>query len=137
MNDKHVDWQVAEVAGTVIKNFTPVHIEKVSSLTAPAEADLTVTLVLAATNISDDTLPSTVMVGIVPVDIDDNQPATGVDNISIDAVSSDIGYQNKFWIMAPSGNASDGSPCSNAMKFKIPYSSPMEMEHSHPIGWST
>jgi hypothetical protein len=69
VNDKHADWQLADAEGTTIKNFYPVHIEKVSSLTAPPEKDLTVTLELAATNISDGALPSTVMVGLLPVDV--------------------------------------------------------------------
>jgi hypothetical protein len=69
VNDKHADWQLADAEGTTIKNFYPVHIEKVSSLTAPPETDLTVTLELAATNISDGALPSTVMVGLLPVEV--------------------------------------------------------------------
>jgi hypothetical protein len=69
VNDKHADWQLADAEGTTIKNFYPVHIEKVSSLTAPPEKDLTVTLELAATNISDDEKPSTVMVGLLPVEV--------------------------------------------------------------------
>jgi hypothetical protein len=69
VNDKHVDWQLADAEGTTIKNFYPVHIEKVSSLTAPPETDLTLTLELAATNISDGALPSTVMVGLLPVEV--------------------------------------------------------------------
>ncbi len=69
VNDKHADWQLAESNGTAIKNFYPAHIEKVSSLTAPPEKDLIVTLELAATNISDDEKPSTAMVGLLPVEI--------------------------------------------------------------------
>ena len=69
VNDKHADWQLAESNGTAIKNFYPAHIEKVSSLTAPPEKDLIVTLELAATNISDDEKPSTVMVGLLPVEV--------------------------------------------------------------------
>ncbi|MCE2960766.1 MAG: hypothetical protein ACK46A_11440 [Akkermansiaceae bacterium] len=69
VNDKHADWQLAESNGTAIKNFYPAHIEKVSSLTAPPEKDLIVTLELAATNISDDEKPSTAMVGLLPVEV--------------------------------------------------------------------
>jgi hypothetical protein len=73
VNDKHADWQLADAEGTTIKNFYPVHIEKVSSLTAPPETDLTVTLELAATNISDGALPSTVMVGLLPFELVDTK----------------------------------------------------------------
>jgi hypothetical protein len=69
VNDKHADWQLAESKGTAIKNFYPAHIEKVSSLRAPPEKDLIVTLELAATNISDDEKPSTAMVGLLPVEV--------------------------------------------------------------------
>jgi hypothetical protein len=85
VNDKHVDWQLADAEGTTIKNFYPVHIEKVSSLTAPPEKDLTVTLELAATNISDDEKPSTVMVGLLPVDIKVKQPIVGSANFTDEA----------------------------------------------------
>lgn len=57
---------------------------------------------------------------LVPVKIDDNNPATGVDNVSITADSSDIGYQSKFWIMAPCGNDLAGNRCSNDTTIKIP-----------------
>ncbi len=79
VNDKHADWQLAESKGTAIKNFYPAHIEKVSSLTAPPEKDLTVTLELAATNISDDEKPSTVMVGLLPVEVAPDKLASNGD----------------------------------------------------------
>jgi hypothetical protein len=65
---------------------------------------------------------------LVPVQVDDNQAATGVDNVSITASTSDIGYQEKFWIMAPTGNDAAGNTCSNDMKFNIPYVPDVEME---------
>lgn len=57
---------------------------------------------------------------MVPVAIADNTPATGVDDMSITADPDDIGYQSKFWIMAPCGIAPNGDRCSDDMKFKIP-----------------
>ncbi len=65
---------------------------------------------------------------LLPVDIDDNIIATGVDDLSNTAAASDTGYQEKLWIMAPSGNDPNGAPCSNEMKFKIPLWNPMELE---------
>jgi hypothetical protein len=60
---------------------------------------------------------------LVPVDIDDNTFATGVDELSVTADPSDTGYQEKFWIMAPAGTVPNSSPaadCENDMHFKIP-----------------
>jgi hypothetical protein len=65
---------------------------------------------------------------LVPIQIDDDQFATGVDNISITAAISDLGYQDKFWIMAPAGNDLAGDPCLNAMEFKIPFEPTVEMK---------
>jgi hypothetical protein len=56
---------------------------------------------LSATNIGDGALPSTVMVGLLPVDVKDNNHSTGVDDVSKKAKESDIGYTEDFWIMAP------------------------------------
>jgi len=56
-------------------------------------------------------------VRLAPVDIDDNIPATGVDDVSNTVLPDIKGYQNKFWIMAPAGNDIGGSLYKNAMKF--------------------
>lgn len=65
----------------------------------------------------------------VPVGIRDNITATGVDDISITANPTDIGYQENFWIMAPAGvvppgYVNSGTDCSNDMKLKIPMAAP-------------
>ena len=96
VNDKHADWQLAESNGTAIKNFYPAHIEKVSSLTAPPEKDLIVTLELAATNISDDEKPSTVMVGLLPVEVGVDADRNGVVEFGVDLTSATTPY--RFWI---------------------------------------
>ncbi|MEO5913882.1 MAG: hypothetical protein ABIS50_06590 [Luteolibacter sp.] len=77
-----------------------------------------------------------VQVTLIPVAVADNVTATGVDDMSLTADPTDTGYQDKFWIMAPSGNDPNGSPCSNEMKFKIPFNSPLGMEISYPSGGS-
>lgn len=56
-------------------------------------------------------------VRLAPVDIDDDIPATGVDEVSNTVLPDIKGYQNKFWIMAPAGNDIGGSIYKNAMKF--------------------
>ncbi len=53
---------------------------------------------------------------LVPVAIEDNSPATGVDAVSTTALPTDIGYQEDFWIMAPCG----GQAYNNDMRFRIP-----------------
>ena len=53
---------------------------------------------------------------------------------SIKADSDDRGYQDKIWIMAPSGNDPNGNPCSNEMKFKISFDPSVEMEIFYPEG---
>jgi hypothetical protein len=60
--------------------------------------------------------------------VDDDQFATGVDNTSINAATSDIGRLDKFWIMAPAGETPAGLPCENAMKFNLPFVPGVEME---------
>ena len=73
-------------------------------------------------------------VDIIPVEVEDNEFATGVDAVSITAYPQDIGYQDKFWIMAPSGNDPNGNACSNQMKFMIPAGAATELEIAYPDG---
>jgi hypothetical protein len=80
---------------------------------------------------------------MVPVDIDDNTYATGVDDVSVTADPSDIGYQSKFWIMAPCGNDPEGNRCSDDIQIKIPMEPESKLrmdctlansEYRHPVG---
>jgi hypothetical protein len=73
VNDRHDDWVIDEINGVTLNGFgpsPPVHVEQVKIIHAPPNADVTVTVKLTATNISDGTLPSTVIVGLLPVDLD-------------------------------------------------------------------
>ncbi len=67
VNNRHSDWEIAELEGTSLQGFSPVHIERMVGLTAPDDAQLTVTLEAAATNIGDGALPSTVIIGVLPI----------------------------------------------------------------------
>lgn len=67
VNARHGEWEEAELDGRECQSFTPAHVEKGMTLTAPDDADLTVEIELSATNIGDGTLPSTVLVGVLPV----------------------------------------------------------------------
>jgi hypothetical protein len=79
---------------------------------------------------------------MVPVGVDDNLFATGVDDVSITAQATGKGYQNKFWIMAPAGNDPSGNPCSNDMVVKLPVEPDSQLrmdcthaacEYRHPV----
>ena len=102
-----------DLAETISCDVFPVNIA--ANQTTSAYIDLTNETSVNAGNTNVTTT------GLVPVEIHDNTPATGVDATSIRSATTDIGHQAKFWIMAPSGNAPDGSPCSNDMQFKIPF----------------
>lgn len=65
---------------------------------------------------------------LVPIQVDDDEFATGVDNTSVNAATSDIGRLDKFWIMAPAGETPAGLPCENAMKFNLPFVPGVQME---------
>ena len=56
----------------------------------------------------------------LPIKVMDNAFATGVDDVSCTAKSTDPGYQPDTWIMAPSGTVpGTSSPCANDTIFKI------------------
>lgn len=67
VNSRHQTWEQAEDDIRMAQGFYPVHIEDGMTLTASGDEPLLVEIDLAATNIGDDTRPSTVMVGILPV----------------------------------------------------------------------
>jgi hypothetical protein len=120
VNILHNEWDLANFEGITLRGFSPAHLEKISVIHAPGEADVTVTVKLTVTNFGDDILPSTLMVGLIPVEVADNKFATGVDRISKTAHSDDIGFQKDFWIMAPAGSPPSGGDCENDTKIFIP-----------------
>jgi len=67
VNSRHGEWEEAETLERECKGFSPAHVETGMTLTAPDNAALTIDIELSATNIGDGTLPSTVLVGILPV----------------------------------------------------------------------
>lgn len=67
VNARHGDWETAEAEERTFRTFDPVHIESGMTVTAPDDVPLEVEIDLTATNIGDGTLPSTVMVGLLPV----------------------------------------------------------------------
>ena len=67
VNARNDEWEEAETEERECKGFSPAHVETAMTLTAPDNAALTVEIELSATNIGDGTLPSTVLVGVLPV----------------------------------------------------------------------
>lgn len=98
VNDRHVDWEIDEIQGVTLQGFSPVHIEKVKVLKATVDADVTVSITLKATNVSDGLLPSSVIIGLLPVRI---SPQDGmVDNIG-DRVTSNEGEGGEKHFVTP------------------------------------
>jgi N-acetylmuramoyl-L-alanine amidase len=67
VNARHDDWDIALLDGRECQGFSPAHVENGMTLTAPDDAPLTVEIELSATNIGDGALPSTVIVGVLPI----------------------------------------------------------------------
>ncbi|GAA5127496.1 hypothetical protein JIN84_08615 [Luteolibacter yonseiensis] len=88
--------------------------------------------VFSGPNGDDDDLVTGKTAYLVPVRIEDNSEATGVDDVSITANPTSGGYQDKFWIMAPAGGSTviNGQTVelSDDMRFKIPLSPPADLE---------
>jgi hypothetical protein len=78
VNERHIDWQADEINGVTLNGYSPVHIETVRVIQAPVDADITVTITLTATNVSDGLLPSTVIIGVLPVRIEPDDNMIGV-----------------------------------------------------------
>lgn len=64
---------------------------------------------------------------LVPIEIGDNLIATGVDDVSVTAEPTSLGYQENFWIMAPQG----GINYNNDMYFKIPLVNPAVLKFTY------
>ena len=62
-----------------------------------------------------------------PVDIDDNQPASGTDDVSCTAPAAAGGYQPDHWIMAPAGPVPEDPGWGNMMVWKTPLPSAPEL----------
>ena len=90
VNSRHSQWQ----QGISLNGYDPVCIEGFRTLTAPAGAPMTVTVHLTAKNVSDGTLPSTVMVGVYALKIDLDVNADGDTNDDVDGLANYLpGYE--------------------------------------------
>ena len=121
VNSRHYSFETAEYGQVVIQGLMPALLENTEKFSAPGDAAMEIEIDLSVTNIGDGSLPSTVMVGLLPVNVEDNAIATGVDNISKRANAGDPGYQEDFWIMAPLQGPplANGDPYQNNSEISI------------------
>jgi hypothetical protein len=71
VNERHVEWEMAMIDDTTLPGLpSPVHIEQTRVLTALPDSDLTIQVEISATNYSDGALPSLVSVGLLPVEVE-------------------------------------------------------------------
>jgi hypothetical protein len=69
VNSRHDEWRDAELEGREAQGFQPVHFETLKAVAAGEHSSLSVEIDLSATNVGDETLPSTVMVALLPVEV--------------------------------------------------------------------
>lgn len=84
VNDENGDWSAAEANGQRIEDWTPVVFQSGAIYSASTDSDLQVNVEISATNVSDGALPSTVIVGVFPLEnVQSNWPVgTGVGRVA-------------------------------------------------------
>ena len=70
VNSLHEKWIDAELNGVTYLGFPVVYFREYQSVQAPSDADLVINIALSASNVGDIARPSTVMVGILPIDFE-------------------------------------------------------------------
>lgn len=68
VNDENGDWSAAEDNAQYIDSFDPVVFQAGSVYSAPTNSDLQISVSISAKNVSDGELPSTVIVGVFPLE---------------------------------------------------------------------
>ena len=107
VNSRHGEWDLALIDGTEIQGFSPAHIETGIPLTAPGDAPPVVEIDLSATNIGDGNLPSTAMVGLLPVDL---RVDASRDGEITDADKTTPATPFRFWINSDTDYFEDEEP---------------------------
>lgn len=79
VNARNTQWDEALANGQTLRGFDPVHFEAVKLIAAPADTDGQVEIELSAMNIEDGTRPSTVVVGLLPVELGPDKLAVNGD----------------------------------------------------------
>lgn len=127
VNSRHALWEAAETNGTTIQGYSPVHIEHAVTYDAPEDAELVIEMELSATNIGDSSLPSTVMVGICLLELEQlNMPNSGVPENS-----TDLGGASERAVISNGGIAYiTGAPALPQLRAKF-----KGAPHSLEVGW--
>lgn len=94
VNDRHDVWDIDSIDGVTLQGFSPVHIEKVKVILAPVNSPAIVTVTLKATNVSDGLLPSTVIVGLLPIRISPDDGMSGVLGDKVESCKGDGGEKH-------------------------------------------
>ena len=68
VNSRNAAWDADLQNEISCLGFSPAHLEDYHSVQAPPDSDLDVTMALSATNVADGIYPSTVMVGLLPIE---------------------------------------------------------------------
>lgn len=68
VNDENGDWSAAERNEQCIKSWKPVVFQAGGVYSAPADGDLRISILISAMNVADGALPSTVLVGVFPLE---------------------------------------------------------------------
>lgn len=98
VNDRHEDWIADYVTGVTLNGKSPVQIEKVKVIQAPVDSDIVVTVTLKGTNISDGSLPSSLIVGVLQIKIVPDDDMVGVVG---DMISSNKGTGGQRHFVTP------------------------------------
>jgi hypothetical protein len=78
VNARHYEWIMSEFNQQNLEGLpAPIYHEVTKVITAPSNGDLVINVEISATNIADGALPSYVLVGLLPLDLDLIHPAAG------------------------------------------------------------
>ncbi len=78
VNELHADWEQSQADGTSYLGLSPVALVKVETIQGSATGTTSVQIEVGAKNVSDDALPTTVAVQVVPISIEPDANMAGV-----------------------------------------------------------
>ena len=108
VNDRHEEWEIAEQNNVSVQGFYPAHLETLNLFTAPWDkkgpgdpntGETTVSVSLSVVNVGDEKLPSTVIVGMLPLKlVQKNMPNVGIPfnstDMGVPRVQKEIGLNS-------------------------------------------
>jgi len=118
VNDLHEKW---ETESDTFLGKSPVYFQEVKVVESKPDQDVVVEVEVGATNIEDGALPSTVMVGLLPVEVRDVNGAGEADDLTITPwdTSENIANNNIAWIDAHQ-SAQNAAPRMPQLEFRVP-----------------